>query len=95
VTGQACMGFGGDKLTQTAYYLITTIYNLTTPEAFNRFLAENVPLIIRYRKTSCKLSIEYITQEDIKNGTIDFQEYVRILRDRQEPCKSNASITTI
>ena len=41
IIGQVCMGFGGDKLTQTSYYYIKTLFNIRTPESFDMFLTNS------------------------------------------------------
>lgn len=50
VESGSCMGFGGDRIIQSAYYAITRLFNFTRREQFDAFLSERLPAILEIER---------------------------------------------
>jgi len=46
----ACQGYGGDYVTATAYYIITSIFNFTTGPQFDTFLRDNLNSVLQLER---------------------------------------------
>ena len=71
-----CQGFGGNRLLQTAYYLINYILDITTNEQFNAFIVEQLPNVLPLEKMIVDRLLTGMNPED-------FPDKYRVLIDRQ------------
>lgn len=62
--GNACMGFAGDTIVQTAYYFIINILQLRTPAAFNDFILAMFPPVLDLERQVVENQLQYITNPD-------------------------------
>jgi hypothetical protein len=72
-----CMGWGGNRTIQTAYYLITYILDINSDEQFNAFIAEQMPIV---------LGLEKMVVDGLLLGmkSTDDPEKYRVLMERQK-----------
>ena len=75
--GNVCQGVAGDHVTETAYFLITRMFNIGQKEMFDAFIAESLPAILEIERQVVNNQLVAIKNPNA-NPT-----RVRILRERQ------------
>lgn len=78
--GNECQGFAGDTVTQTAYYLITRMFNLNKMGAFDEFMAEMMPSILNIEQQVVNNQLAAIKNPNVND---EVRIRVRVLRQRQ------------
>ncbi|CAH6418143.1 Hypothetical protein HVR_LOCUS15, partial [uncultured virus] len=62
--GDQCMGFAGDYMIQTAYYLITRMFGLNKVGAFDDFIAEMMPAVLDLERQVVAYQLAFIKDPD-------------------------------
>lgn len=79
--GKGCMGFAGDYVVKTAYYLIIRIFELNQPGSFDTFMTNMFPYVLDLERQVVNYQLSRIQNADINEAV---QLRVRILTERRE-----------